>query len=293
MQRLLTILRLSKPLYLLLAAITYFLGAGIARYLGEPQIPPAFWLGLAGIVLAQLSMNLLVEVYRPENEPIIPDESMANRKAIHDSLLYVSIGSLAALAVIAFILFRDGHLTTPAWLILALSLLVIVVYSVPPLRLVDKGYGEVLLSAHLGFLVPSIAFLIQDGSYHRLLYVTIVPLTILSLATILILDFPSYAGDLKYARQTLLVRIGWERAIPLHNGLIVAAYILFASAPLLGYSLGLLWPVFLTIPFAVLQIYWLRNIALGAKPIWILLTTNAIAIFGMTAYFLTLSFWLR
>ena len=293
MQRLITILRLSKPLYLLLAALTYFLGAGIARYLGDPQTPPAFWLGLVGIVLAQLSMNLLVEVYRPENEPIVPDESIADRKAIHESLLYVSIAGLAALAVIAFILFKDGRLTPPAWLILVLSLLIIIVYSVPPLRLIDKGYGEVLLSVHLGFLVPSISFLIQDGSYHRLLYVTIVPLTILSLATILVLDFPSYAGDLKYERQTLLVRIGWERAIPLHNGLIAAAYILFASIPLLGYSLGLLWPVFLTIPFAILQIYWLRNIALGAKPIWILLTTNAIAIFGMTAYFLTLSFWLR
>ena len=71
------------------------------------------------------------------------------------------------------------------------------------------------------------------------------------------------------------------------------AYVLFAFTPLLGYSLSLLWPAFLTIPFAILQIYWLRNIALGAKPIWTLLSVNAIAIFGLTAYFLTLTFWLR
>jgi 1,4-dihydroxy-2-naphthoate octaprenyltransferase len=161
------------------------------------------------------------------------------------------------------------------------------------LRFFDRGYGEVLLAIQLGFLVPSIAFLIQDGSFHRLLNATIVPLTLLSLATILALDFPSYSEDLKYARQTLLVRIGWERAVPLHHGLVVAAYILFASTPLLGFSLGLMWPAFLTIPFAVLQIYWLRNIALGAKPIWSLLSANAIAVFGLTAYFLTLSFWLR
>ena len=163
-------------------------------------------------MLAQLSMDLLVEVYRPDNEPIVPNETIANRKAIHDSSLYVSIAGLAALAVIAFLLFKDGRLTSPAWLILALSLLVIVVYSVPPLRLIDKGYGEILLAVQLGFFVPSISFLSQDGAYHRLLNVTIVPLTFLSLATILALDFPSYAEDLKYARQTLLVRIGWERA---------------------------------------------------------------------------------
>ncbi len=293
MQRLITILRLSRPLYLLLAALTYFLGAGIARYLGDPQVPPAFWLGLVGVILAQVCMNLMIEVYRPDNEPIVPGESIVSRKLIHDSALYVSIAGLAALAVIAFLLFKDGRLTPPAWLILALSLLVIVIDSVPPLRLADKGYGEILLAVQLGFLAPSISFLLQDGAYHRLLNVTIVPLTILSLAMILALDFPTYANDLKYARQTLLVRIGWERAVPLHNGLVVAAYILFASTPLLGYSLSLLWPAFLTIPFALLQIYWLRNIALGAKPIWTLLSANAVSIFGLTAYFLTLTFWLR
>ncbi len=293
MRRLLTILRLSRPIYVLLAALTYFLGAGVARYLGDPQMPPAFWLGLIGIILAQMCMNLMVEVYRPENEPIVPDESIIDRRLIHDSALYVSVAGLAALAVIAFLIFRDGRLTPPAWLILALSLLFIVAYSVPPLRLVDKGYGEVLLAAQIGFLAPSISFLLQDGAYHRLLYATIVPLTILSLATILALDFPSYSSDLKYARQTLLVRVGWERAVPLHHGLVIAAYALFASTPLLGFSLNLIWPAFLTIPFAILQIYWLRNIGLGAKPIWSLLSANAIAVLGLTAYFLTLTFWLR
>ncbi len=293
MQRFITILRLSRPFYLLLAALTYFLGAGISRYLGDPQFPPAFWLGLIGIILAQVCMNLLVEVFRPANEPIVPNELIASRKAFHDSALYVSIAGLTALAVIAFLLFKDGRLTPPTWFILALSLVIIVIYSVPPLRFFDRGYGEVLLAIQLGFLVPSISFLIQDGAYHRLLTATIVPLTLLSLAAILALDFPSYSDDLKYARQTLLVRIGWERAVPLHHGLVVAAYILFASTPLLGFSLRLLWPAFLTIPFAILQIYWLRNIALGAKPIWTLLSANAIAVFGLTAYFLTLSFWLR
>ena len=293
MRRLLTILRLTRPVYLLLAALTYFLGAGIARYLGDPQMPPAFWLGLIGILLAQMCMNLMVEVYRPENEPIVPEESTIDRRATRDSALYVSLAGLAALAVIAFLLFKDGRLTPSAWLILALSLLFIIAYSVPPLRLVDKGYGEVLLAAQIGFLAPSIAFLLQDGAYHRLLYATIVPLTILSLATILALDFPSYSSDLKYARQTLLVRMGWERAVPLHHGLVIAAYALFAFTPLLGFSLNLIWPAFLTIPFAILQIYWLRNIALGAKPIWSLLSANSIAVLGLTAYFLTLTFWLR
>ena len=75
MQRLITILRLSRPLYLLLTALMYILGAGIARFLGKPQVPTTFWLGLIGILFAQLSMNLLAEVFRPANEPIVLNET--------------------------------------------------------------------------------------------------------------------------------------------------------------------------------------------------------------------------
>jgi len=71
----------------------------------------------------------------------------------------------------------------------------------------------------------------------------------------------------------------------LHHCLLIAAYILFAVEPLFGFSFKLLWPVFLTLPFALIQIYWFRNIALGAKPIWTLITANAIAILNDGLFF--------
>jgi 1,4-dihydroxy-2-naphthoate octaprenyltransferase len=98
---------------------------------------------------------------------------------------------------------------------------------------------------------------------------------------------------MKYERYTLLARLGWERAVPLHHFLMMISYVSLLTAPIFGYSLRSLWPAFLTFPFALLQIYWLHNISLGAKPLWNLLTANAIAVFGLTAYLLTLTFWLR
>jgi 1,4-dihydroxy-2-naphthoate octaprenyltransferase len=293
MQRIITILRLSRPLYIVLAALTYFLGAGVARYLGHALIPQIFWLGLISMMLAQTSMNLLVEVFRPPNEPINRGETAANRRVIQDAALYISIAVLALVAFIAFLLIKAGQLVPSVWFYFAFSFIVIFAYSVPPFRLVDKGYGEALLAIHISFLIPSIAFLLQSAIYHRLLSATIIPVTFLSLASILALDFPSYSEDLKYARQTLLVRLGWERVVPLHHGLVLMAYVLFAIEPLFGFSLKLLWPAFLTLPFALIQIFWLRNIALGAKPIWTLLSANAMSIFGMTVYLLILGFWLH
>jgi 1,4-dihydroxy-2-naphthoate octaprenyltransferase len=157
----------------------------------------------------------------------------------------------------------------------------------------DRGFGEFALAIQIAYLLPAIGFLLQAGSFHRLLNAAIVPLTFLLLAALVSLDFASYADDLKRGRRTLLDRVGWQAAVPIHHGLLIAAYVLFGAAPSFGFSFGLVWPAFLTLPFAGLQIYWLRNIALGARPIWGLLTANALAVFGLTAYFLTLTFWLR
>lgn len=278
---------------LMLAALTYVLGTAIARYLGRPQIAAVFWLGLIGVLMAQASMSLLAAVFRPANEPIVEDETPDERRAVYESALYVAIAALAAASFIAVLLFRDGDLTPPALLFMGTSLVVIVLYAVPPARLFDRGLGELLLALHLAYVIPSIGFVLQAGDYHRLLNAAIIPLAFLAFAAFLALDFPSYSEDLKYGRRSLLVYIGWERAVPLHHGLVIAGYLLFAAAPLLGFSLSLLWPVFLTVPFAVLQIFWLRNIALGAKPIWSMLSANAISIFGLTAYFLMIAFWLR
>lgn len=276
-----------------MSTLMYLLGAGIARYLGNPIQPAAFWLGLLGALMAQLSMNLLGEVFRPQAETVTAEQSPSVRRSLRDTALYLSIAALAADAIVTFVLFKEGRLTLAALLCLGFSLLIILLYSVPPLRLMDRGFGELALAIQIAYLLPAIGFLLQAGTFHRLLNAAIVPLTLLFLAALVSLDFASYADDLKRGRRTLLERVGWQAAVPIHQGLLIAAYLLLAAAPLLGFSFGLLWPAFLTLPFAGLQIYWLRNISLGARPLWGLLTANALAVFGLTAYFLTLTFWLR
>jgi 1,4-dihydroxy-2-naphthoate octaprenyltransferase len=238
-------------------------------------------------------MNLLGEVFRPGEA--LPAEKEARNRGItpREAALYVSIAALAACGVLVVILYREGSLGLQPVASLGLSLLVILAYAVPPLRLLDRGFGELLLAVQIAYLTPSIGFMLQTQKSHRLLDACIVPLAMLLLATLLALDFASYADDLKQARHSLLTRIGWEMAMPLHHGLLIVAYVLLGSATLLGFSFGLLWPALLTIPFAVFQYLFLRNIALGGRPIWGLLRANAVAVCGLTTYVLTLSFWMR
>jgi 1,4-dihydroxy-2-naphthoate octaprenyltransferase len=286
------LLRLSRPLHLLLAALTYFLGASIANYLGKPFRTDSFWLGLIAVVLAQASMNLLAEVFRPYNEPIVEGETRKDRLNLRNNALYVSIAALAVNAVIAFLLYVNNHLSITALSFLFLSLALILTYAIHPFRFINRGFGEFVLAAHLAYVIPSIAYILQSDETHRFLLITL-PLTFLAFAYFIVTGFPSFASDSKYNRSTLLTRLGWERVIPLHHLFILLAFLFFLTAPLFGLSLSLLWPAFLTLPFALFQIFQLRNISLGAPTNWTLLTATALSVFGLTAYFLSLTFWLR
>ena len=145
----------------------------------------------------------------------------------------------------------------------------------------------------LHLLIPSIGFLFQAGENSRLLTVLLLPLTVLALAYFLLINFTTFPDDQKYDRGTLLRRLTWERAIPFHHSLIAFAYLMFALVPFLGFTFNLVAPAFLTLPFAIFQILQLRAIANGSPPNWKLLTSTALAVFGLTTYFLTLTFWLR
>ena len=286
------LLRLSHPLYLLLAALTYFLGASIANYLGKPFRTDAFWLGLVAVLFAQISMSLLAEVFRPYHEPIVDGETRKDRLTLRNNALYISITALAADAAIAFLLYQNNRLSVAAFFFVFLSLALILTYSIPPFRFINRGFGEFILAAHLAYVIPSIGYILQAGETHRFLLITI-PLTFLAFAYFIIIDFPAFAADRKYNRGTLLTRLSWERAIPLHHLFVLLAYLFFLAAPIFGLSLSLLWPAFLTLPFALFQILQLRNISLGAPTNWTLLTATALSVFGLTAYFLSLTFWLR
>jgi len=293
MTNLRTLFRFSQPLRLILASLTYILGTGIARYLGIHLEDSAFWLGFVWILLIQVAAYLLAEYFRPPNEPLGEADTPSKRLRLRTLLLQVSAAALTLVAASTVVMLRLRIITPSSGSFLGLIFLLLMTYSVPPIRLVYTGFGELVLAILITDFIPGLAFLLQADEFHRLLPLVAFPLTLLAVANFLALDFLSFASDQKYGRRTLLLRLTWPRAVPLHHALLLAAYVLFVAAPFFGFPWRLLWPVFLTLPLAAYQIFMLRNIALGVKPLWTILSINASAIFGLTAYLLTLSFWIR
>ena len=220
-------------------------------------------------------------------------ESQQEQNALKRWLLYVSFGLLAISVILIFYLFRFDSLKVPVAIFIILDFIVALVISIPPFRLIDRGFGELGSALLLTAFPIIISFLLQTNILHRLVSFLTFPLAFLSLAYFLVLDFPQYASDQKYGRQSLLVRLTWQRAVPLHNILVLVSYLLFAAAPLFGIPYTLVWSPLLTLPFAVYQIFVLRNITIGLRPNWTILTLTATALVGLNLYLLMLTFWLR
>jgi len=287
------ILKLSHPIHLLLAALTYTLGAGISRYLGQPVRFASFGLGLLAVLALLGAASLFAEYFRLPLTPLAEGETFRQRERFRVTLLQVSYAALTLSAVASLTLLLTGLLGLYAGILFVLAFLVMVAYAVPPMRLSETGFGELVLAVTFGTLLPALAFLLQFGQAHRLLSVATFPLTLLALAYLLVCNFPTFASDQKLGRRTLLTRLTWQRAVPIHHFLILAAFLLFAAAPFLGTPWGLVWPVFLALPFAAIQIVWLQRIANGGRTLWNFLTALATATFGLTAYLLALTFWIR
>lgn len=285
-------LRLLRPVHLLFAGLTYSFGASLADYLGEPSHPITFWLGLVVILLLQVTMHILPEVYRPYNEPILGNEAPKDKLTLRNNAMYTALATLASIATLAYVLYNTEQLPLSAFYFLIFSLLLLLFYAIPPFRLVNRGFGEIFLAVQMAYVYPSFAFTLQTGETHPFLALTI-PLTFLAFAYFIILDFQAFGQDEKYERSTFLTRLGWQRVVPLHHIFVLFAYIFFLAMPAFNLTINLLAPAFLTLPFALYQIFQLRNIALGARPNWILLNVTAMAVFGLTTYFLALTFWIR
>lgn len=286
-------LPLLRPAHTLLLALAYLLGASLARYLGVDFNLPAFLLGFLWLAFLLTAANLLDAAYRNPAEPYLPDQTPRQRDEFRRKLVILSLALLTFVSSLTVPLVALGLASPLALLLLALSALAALAYVIPPVRLANRGLGEFALTLLVAVFTPSLAFSLQTGELHRILPAYIFPLGFLALACFLALGFPTFAADQKYARQTLLVRLGWQAAISAHNGFLAAAYLLIAAMPFLGLPFDLAWPGLLTIPLAVFQVYQFRRIADGGKPIWPLLTATAVALFGLTAYLLTLTLWLR
>lgn len=289
-------MRIASWPSLLTGAFLYALGAGIVIFRGELFDWRNFWLGMALIALLQLSCAFLTtfytRLYEPRRDPAANSiDGSSGVTMPRGTLMLVAVTTLTAGAMLTVLLFAAGAITPAVLLVLGLAFLLAFAYAVPPFRLVYSGYGELVMAVLLTTLVPALGFLLQVGEMSQLLGMLTFPITALYLAMVLALSLETYYADLKTGRQNLMIRLGWQRGMVLHNVLILVAYLLIAIGALVGMAWALTWPRLLTLPIGLFQFWQIWQISNGAPPRWRLLRITAIATFAITVYLQAFTLW--
>jgi len=284
-------LRLSRPLFLLGGALLYSLGAAIASFLGKPLDLYLYLFGQGLVTSLQLTTHFLLAYYQPRLEEEDQPVSFSNARGAYghaglprQATFYIAIAFLVLAATLVSILLVGRQVPLLAWFILLFIFLGTFFYNTPPIRLYTSGYGELTTSLVMAGLIPTFCFALQTGELHRLLLMTTTPLVALHFATMIALELPNYASNIKWDKRTLMVRLGWVTAMRLHDLAILFAIVSFTVASFNGLPRRVTIGALIALPLAAAQIWQMDRIRRGYPARWRTLTNGALGLFGLTAY---------
>jgi 1,4-dihydroxy-2-naphthoate octaprenyltransferase len=217
-------IKLSRPHFLLGGVLMFALGAAAA---GSVE-PLAYALGQVMVTAAQVTAH-----YVNEYADLEPDRAVT-RRTLFSGGSGVLVGGLLR-PVVAI---RAARITSALAVGTALGLAFVNVnaallglaalavswsYSMPPLRLLGSGFGELAASAVVAGLVPLIGAISQGGSVTGALLWVIAIVLMLHLAMMLAFELPDLESDAAAGKRVLAVRIGRTRTRALITFLVLGA----------------------------------------------------------------------
>lgn len=250
--KLVALIKLGRPLFLVGGFVMYALGAVIAGVTDWPRY-----------VLGQATVTALQWMTHYANDYFDYDADRANESPTRwsgGSRVLVAGELPRGVAVVAALVLAAAGLGFGATLGLRFAPLVGAIavlaweYSAPPLRLCARGAGELATAAVVCVLVPWLGFAVQGGGDARLLAMSIVTPALLQLAMMLAIEFPDAAGDAASGKRTVIVRIGAARGARLYQAITLGAYIWLPIAYVLGLPARVVLLALAPVPIAVWRI---------------------------------------
>jgi 1,4-dihydroxy-2-naphthoate polyprenyltransferase len=235
--RILLVLRMGRPQFLVGGLLLHCLGVAMALAWGASLRLPALLWGQAAVTAIQLMthycndyFDLAADQANPTpthwsgGSRVLPEGGLAPRVA-----LWAAIGLGVFALGVAVVLAIAVHPGVPTFLLIAVALLLAWSYSAPPLRLHSRGVGELSTALVVTGMTPLVGFYLQTGRLGSPL-LGVVPLCCMQFAMLLAIEFPDAVGDAATGKRTLVVRLGGTRAAHLHAVALLTAY---AVLPLL------------------------------------------------------------
>ena len=289
-----------RPIHLLTTTGLFLFGTGLSRYLGERVDFVVFSLGLFWLISIQLGFFFLSDFFETPFDiglynRLPPETPRKQNKGSNwrDLPLYTSLVLLTTTAVLTIIIGINGSLSISSGLIMVFFFSGFCALVIPGLSLEKTGIGEIVTSIILVLCPPALAFLLQFGEFHPFLVYGVIPIFPLHVAMIIILRLVSYREDLRLMKKNLLVRIGWIRAVFLHNILVFCGFLFYGFGLLFGFPFYIIGNVFIALPAGIYLVWYLSHLENGAPVRWSVIISLSLIIFFLPLYLITYSTWMN
>ncbi len=289
-----SLLKFIKPFRLISLLATYILGLGLVQYVRTLQSWTLAVQGLLFIMLVVLGSEALGLLARVRSQAKSLGELTENQRRQLRLALALLAGTFLTAATTIFIGWMVGGVLWQGWTVLMIfTVLAGGLYYL--MQALPKWTPYQLLAEVVLFVIlpPASAFFIQSQDFHRLLTLTVIPFVAAYLSYPLLLSLKRFGMDRRLERKTIATRIGWERTMVFHNALILLAYLLFALIALIQFPWFLLWPVFLTLPIGLFEIWLMERVRRGRKPFWLVMQAATASVYFIPMYLIGFAFWIR
>lgn len=230
---------MARPLQLLSVILVYGLGALVAYAEGIAPSPDTLIAGLTVLLLISASIHYTNEYADYETDSltdptpysggsgVLPRGMVPRRFALHAAWGALILGGLlTVLLVVAAII---PPLSVP---ILLVGAFFGWMYSLPPLKLAWRGWGEVDNALLGGWLLPVYGYVVQAGQVDWLIALCFTPFTLLVFLNLLATTWADRDADAQVGKFTLATRVSVLTLRRIYVVMMLVAFGLWAGSVL-------------------------------------------------------------
>ncbi len=289
-----TIIKAVKPFRLVSLVFTYVLGGGLVQYVKQMRDWSGFVQGGVFLLLVALSLDLFVLLHALTNQSHwFEDMSLKMVKAIRLATAIMAATFLTVSTTIFIHWMTSGFLSQGLGFLIVTLIGLGLLYYFSQINNSLRPFQIIFEAGIFVVIPPAVAYFIQSEDMHRFLNLVVMGLVPVYLAYRLLIQLKRFGSDQQNENLTIATQIGWQHAMTLHNALILFAYLMLALIAILGFPWFLLWPVFLTLPIGLLEIWLMERVRHGKKPLWRVMQFATASIFLIPIYLLGFAFWIR
>ena len=225
--------RMARSLQLLSIALVYLFGIIIAAASGWAYDFEAIIIEFLALMPISVSIHYANEYADYETDSLttrtpysggsgaLPESGLAPRIALIGAWAVLLIGSLTALAGAI-----SGILASTTLIILAVGAFFGWKYSLPPLKLAWRGYGEFTNAALGGVLLTIYGYSTQTGKVDGFILLATIPFGMLAFNNLLAVTWSDRGADASAGKNTLAVQLNQKHLRLIYAFVALTAYLL-------------------------------------------------------------------